>query len=147
MVFPLRDGERWTASLPYKGEYPSLARKYRRPQQNYAIALWQSVVVVIPLLRKVLFSADPILCPWLCVYLCCSVCSFSAYRFFARMQGNEQGQRPTTAVQTTAEKSKFDREVLSYLITPEQRRELGGLPQTQVIDCNRWAEHWNEGVT
>lgn len=39
VVFPLRDGERWTASLPHKGEYHSLARKCRRPQQNFAIAL------------------------------------------------------------------------------------------------------------
>lgn len=62
------------------------------------------------------------------------------------MQGNEQGQRPTTAVQTTVEKSKCNREALEFLITPEQRRELGGLPQTQVVDCNRWAERWNEDV-
>lgn len=77
VVFPLRDGERWTASLPPKGEYSSLARKCTRPQQNYAITLWQSFVVVIRLLRKVLFSADPVLCPWLCVYLCFFVCSLS----------------------------------------------------------------------
>lgn len=67
-------------------------------------------------------------------------------RFFARLQGNEQGERPTTSVQTTAEKSKFDREALTFLVTPEQRRELGGLAHTQVIDFNRWAGQWNEDV-
>lgn len=62
------------------------------------------------------------------------------------MQGNEHGQRPTTAIQTAAEKSKFEREALTYLITPEQRRALGGLSYTQVIDFNRWAGDWNEEV-
>ena len=62
------------------------------------------------------------------------------------MQGQEQGEHPSTAVQTVAEKAKFEREALMYLITPEQRRELGGLSHTQVIDVNRWAVRWNEDV-
>ena len=62
------------------------------------------------------------------------------------MQGNEHGQRPATAIQTAAEKSKFEREALTYLVTPEHRRALGGLSYAQVIDFHRWAGDWNGEV-
>lgn len=62
------------------------------------------------------------------------------------MQGKKTGERPTTGVKTQAEKDKFEREAYQFLITPERRRELGGLPATQTIDFNLWAERWNEDV-
>lgn len=62
------------------------------------------------------------------------------------MQGKEPGERPTTSVRTEAEKNKFDREAFGFFITPERRRELGGLSNTQLIDFNLFAEVWNEDV-
>ena len=62
-----------------------------------------------------------------------NVYAFAAFRFFARMQGNEHGQRPAAAIQTAAEKSKFEREALTYLVTPEHTRALGRLSYTQTL--------------
>ena len=62
------------------------------------------------------------------------------------MQGGEQGERPHTAVQTQAEKDKFDREAYMYLTSPETRQRLGGQAPAPTIDFNVWAEQWNEDV-
>lgn len=53
----------------------------------------------------------------------------------------------TTAVQTAAEKAKFDREVHQFLITSERREQLRDHPATQAIDFNRFAVKWNEDVS
>eukprot|EP00903_Cladosiphon_okamuranus_P009546 g9090.t2 len=66
-------------------------------------------------------------------------------RYFARMQGGRPGERPATPIQTSAEKNKFNREALLYLI-PRARLQERQHQQVQVIDWPGFARSWNEDV-
>ncbi|CAM9783135.1 unnamed protein product, partial [Laminaria digitata] len=65
-------------------------------------------------------------------------------RIFAQMQGGELGTRPFTAVLTQAEKHKFNRSVLSFLVTSPRSSNR---PPTQDFDWDAFAQKWNENVT
>lgn len=64
-------------------------------------------------------------------------------RLFAQMQGAKEGLRPCTGVLTAAEKAKFSRSVLSFLITIPAS---GNRPPGQCIDYDAFAESWNADV-
>lgn len=61
------------------------------------------------------------------------------------MQGGAPGERPATPVQTSAEKDKFNREALQYLI-PRARIQERQHQQIQIIDWGEFAKSWNEDV-
>ena len=61
------------------------------------------------------------------------------------MQGGQPGDRPFTAVNTPAEKAKFDRDALRHLVPRAQRQAHPHIPG-QVLDWVAMADSWNEDV-